>query len=410
MRATAAHEAEAMAKPVQRDFDDLGLVDLGIPRGEHLCGERLGAETVAQFLKTGAASSAGTGLDKWNLPEMRSCVLGDELGKGSTGVVFRASLSDGTGAPVAVKVLRAANGQRELESERREDLRREIAVAVHLPWHENIPMFVGVYGFESDSPQAVWELVDGQTIEQLLACSRGESLPALTRLGWSRQLFSALACLHDHRLVHRDVKPANVMITKDLCTLKLVDYGLCKRIAEADVRCPLMTGQTGSFRYMAPEVTLESTYAFKVDIYSAAMCVYGMIAGAVPFSNLPGQQVAELAARTGLRPVLAGKGFENPRVCALLTRAWAHEPADRPDAHTCVQDCELVIAEEEKARARPARSLSPVREIKRLCGAIKDHIGHMSPRLMRRNASANKPSSLAEEPSARPSTRRRASV
>ena len=396
---------DAVATSVQRDFEDLGLCDCGTPCGAH-GGEAHVATGVASRVpaqavgdcKTGAAWGAGRALVKWILPEMRTCVLGKELGKGSTGVVFRASLGDG-GSPVAVKVLRAAKGHAELEHERLEDLRREMLIAVQLPWHENIPMFVGVARIDSDCPQAVWELVDGQTIEQLLACSSGQSLSALTRLGWCRQLFSALACLHDHHMVHRDIKPANVMVTKDLSTLKLVDFGLCKRIADDEVRCPAMTGQTGSFRYMAPEVMLESAYACKVDIYSAAMCVYHMVTGAAPFTNLAGEQVAELAARTRLRPVLDGKGFENPRVGALLDRAWAHDPADRPDAHTCVQDCELIIADE-TARPRQARSMSPVRNFRRFCSVIREHVnGSSSPRLspMRRNDAPNKLSSPMPE-------------
>jgi serine/threonine protein kinase len=82
-------------------------------------------------------------------------------------------------------------------------------------------------------------------------------------------------------MVHRDVKPANVMVTKDLTTVKLVDYGLCREIRyeDDDTQCPVMTGQTGSFRYMAPEVVLESDYGLEVDIYSATMCAYYIIAG-----------------------------------------------------------------------------------------------------------------------------------
>ncbi len=100
------HGAEAITKTMQRDFDDLALGAPGTLRGEHACGE----ETVAQVVSgpaTGVACAADKVLDKWCLPEMRTCVLGDELGKGSTGVVVRASLGDG-GAPVAVKVLRRA--------------------------------------------------------------------------------------------------------------------------------------------------------------------------------------------------------------------------------------------------------------------------------------------------------------
>jgi hypothetical protein len=112
-----------------------------------------------------------------------------------------------------------------------------------------------------------------------------------------------------------------------------------------------------------------------VDIYSAAMCAYYIIAGSAPFSNLAGQQVAELAARVSLRPVLAVKGFENPRLGDFMARAWAHDAAQRPDASACVQEIELIIADEEaRLRLSAARSSTPVQAIHRLCKAFTNHI------------------------------------
>jgi len=314
-------------------------------------------------------------LRKWSLP---TCVLGDELGRGSTGVVLRASLGDGeTVVPVAVKVLREATsgcamGQVKQRAERLADLRHEMLIATKLPWHDNIPVFLGLYGIDSDCPKAVWELIDGETLEQIFASRSQREVAPPARLSWCRQLFSALACLHSNNIVHRDVKPANVMVTKDLTTVKLVDYGLCREIRYGDdnTQCPVMTGQTGSFRYMAPEVVLESDYGLEVDIYSAAMCAYYIIAGSAPFSNLAGQQVAELAAHVRLRPALACKGFENPRLGDLMARAWAHDAARRPDASACVQEIELIIADEE-ARLRAPRSSKPFQAIHRLCKAFK---------------------------------------
>jgi serine/threonine protein kinase len=343
-------------------------------RGDHACGEAPSGRGRTWW-------ADGESLRKWNLPEMATCVLGDELGKGSTGVVLRASLGDGeTVVPVAVKVLREATpgcalGQVQQQAERLGDLRHEMLIATKLPWHENIPVFYGVYGIDSDCPKAVWELIDGETLEQIFASRSQREVARLARLSWCRQLFSALACLHGNNMVHRDVKPANVMVTRDLNTVKLVDYGLCREIRDGDVntQCPVMTGQTGSFRYMAPEVVLESDYGLEVDIYSAAICAYYIIAGSAPFSNLAGQQVAELAARIGLRPALCDKGFENPRLGNLMARAWAHDAANRPDASACVHEMELIIADEE-ARLRAARSSNPVRAIHRLRTAFKDHI------------------------------------
>jgi len=136
-------------------------------------------------------------------------------------------------------------------------------------------------------------------------------------------------------LMHRDVKPANIMLASDLKAITLIDYGLCRSFS-TDTACSpesirAMTGVTGSFRYMAPEVVAEKQYDAKVDVYSAAFVTWFMLTGGfVPFSNLPGETVAELAARVALRPCTAG--FKNPPLSHLLDRAWADDPSGRPDA------------------------------------------------------------------------------
>ena len=85
----------------------------------------------------------------------------------------------------------------------------------------------------------VWELVDGEDLDALFARqSRHGSQKWCPKvkyvLMWSRQLFSALACLHSVDLIHRDVKPANVMISSDGKTLKLIDFGLCRQALPPD--------------------------------------------------------------------------------------------------------------------------------------------------------------------------------
>ena len=80
---------------------------------------------------------------------------------------------------------------------------------------------------------SVWERVQGADLESLFA-EKSISTPCWHPkekyvLSWGKQLFAALACLHGADLIHRDVKPANVLVTHDLQALKLIDYGLCRQ-------------------------------------------------------------------------------------------------------------------------------------------------------------------------------------
>ena len=74
-------------------------------------------------------------------------------------------------------------------------------------------------------------------------------------------------------LMHRDVKPGNILLKADHKTIKLIDYGICRSISTAAGDPRPLSGQTGSFRYMAPEIAVERTaydYSSMVDVYSGA--------------------------------------------------------------------------------------------------------------------------------------------
>ena len=329
-----------------------------------------------QILRSDSAGSADPDsevLHGWHLGKHEVAVKGIQLGKGSFGSVYQAVYCGHIA--VAVKVA-LEDAPAEEQARILRDMRREMYVAAKLPKHPNLPTFVGVVDAGSNRPALVWELIDGYNLDVLFArdMDRGEkpfhSKPHCT-LGWCRQLFAGLTALHEHSLIHRDVKPSNVMVTLDHKTIKLIDYGLAKELpapALTSSACPRMTGQTGSFRWMAPEVWRgDSRYTEKVDVYSASMCAWMIAMGSVPFSNLAGDTVAELAARQHLRP---GLGIDHKKSAptefwALIQRGWAPLPSDRPDAKTCQKELETIEVLLQKVSASE-RSLGPIRRLKRL--------------------------------------------
>jgi len=178
-------------------------------------------------------------------------------------------------------------------------VRQEVHIGTRLPLHANILAFEGVCN-SCQGQVSVWELVHGEDLQSLFA-RKAVGTPSWHPkekyvLRWSKQLFSALACLHAEFLIHRDVKPANVLVTHDFMTLKLIDFGLCRQdclpprthphgprhyptaCACSDSQMPgkmyrrarderdsrPMSGITGSYRYMAPEVTRSADYDEKV--------------------------------------------------------------------------------------------------------------------------------------------------
>jgi len=328
---------------------------------------------------TGPAGLHNTGclgtLSKWTFDAADVDIhQGQVLGAGACGVVFRATIN--RSALVAVKKLRPGAPATAIA-----DMRAEMIAATKLPLHPNLSALVGVCCAASEDPAILWELIDGHSLSCLYAAKRSSdaSWRPTTRscLSWCRQIFSALACLHQHGLVHRDVKPDNCMVASDLATVKLVDFGLCDSMSANDAqgifRPPatgttteqqrnkmLLSGRAGSFRYMAPEIVLKPNegYGAEVDVYSAALCSWFIAAGSAPFSNLHGEQVAELAARTRLRP-LPCKGLKCAAFWRLVERAWNHDPVQRPQARVIEASLQELIDEHDaKAGTLAARCRS----------------------------------------------------
>ena len=251
------------------------------------------------------------------------CVLDTQarLGRGSGCTVFKGRLrSRQAAAPqdaqvdIAVKVL---TSRLEVESHTDDaatflsDLRAEIRIGSMLPEHANLPRFVGFCGAETPRPLVLWELIDGRNLLEVYKDKSTAGKPFRPReaagLAWCVQLFAALEALHSHGLVHRDVKPTNIMLGADLATLKLIDFGICKHIGvdgHDDAAARKMTPMTGSFRYMAPEVFRGAAYSFSVDVYSGAMVMAFILSGGVGLAGIEGSAVAELAERVNLRPSL----------------------------------------------------------------------------------------------------------
>ena len=162
-------------------------------------------------------------------------------------------------------------------------------------------------------------------------------------LGWSRQLFSALTCLHINGLMHRDVKPANIMMDGEHKMIVLIDLGLCRSFSSAEskeenARC--MTGKAGTYRFMAPEVFRKGHYDAKIDVYSASMVVFMMLFGKLPFGEIEGKTVVELVVRVNLRPDLSS--CKNKELAGLLMRAWDMNPNHRPHAHEMVTELKAI--------------------------------------------------------------------
>ena len=128
----------------------------------------------------------------------------------------------------------------------------------------------------------------------------------------------------------RDLKPRNLIIGESN-KLKVGDFGLSKLIRVTNVHDVYkLTGETGSYRYMAPEVFLRENYNTKVDVFSFGMILYEMFEGEKPFAREDAYEAAYLVAREGRRPQFGSKTYSPDGMKELITKCWSDFAVKRP--------------------------------------------------------------------------------
>jgi eukaryotic-like serine/threonine-protein kinase len=241
-----------------------------------------------------------------------------EVGRGGMGVVYEA-FQEGLDRPVAVKALdtKLARSKEIVERFRREGrayakLRHEAIVQVH----DLVEKDDGLY--------LVTELVDGTDLAKLLA--QGGALPPDCVALVGARVADALDYVHFNALLHRDVKPANVMVSRD-GEVKLMDFGIAK--GEDDASLTRAGMLVGSPSYMAPEVLAGGEAGPLADVWALGVSLYELLTGEKPFRGKDAENLFAAIAR-GKFPAVRTLAPDCPRRLArAVERCLARRPAAR---------------------------------------------------------------------------------
>ena len=195
-----------------------------------------------------------------------------ELGRGGFGRVFRA-YDPAVGRQVAIKVL-TAEGDKSLSTR----FRNEAAAAGKLR-HKNI---VTVYDFGEykGTPFLVMEYLEGEDLHQIM--SSGGAPTLLEKVGIMSQVAEGLYCAHQNGVIHRDVKPANIMVLRD-GTVKIMDFGIARMLREDATRLTRKGDLIGTMLYMSPEQFTSSDVDALCDIFAYGVIYYELLTGKHPF-------------------------------------------------------------------------------------------------------------------------------
>ena len=220
---------------------------------------------------------------------------------------------------VAIKILREKLSNDAMTLVR---FQREASAASRLS-HPNV---VDIYdvGESEDMHYIVMEYIRGRTLKQMIA-QRG-SLSVSESIHIMMQLTSAISHAHSHHIIHRDIKPQNVLV-KDDGTVKITDFGIA--IANDAVQLTLNNAVMGSAHYLAPETAQGKDASEQVDIYSLGIVFYELLTGSVPFS---GKTPTEIAVKHLRQPIPYVRDFNQQipqSVENIILKATAKNPEQR---------------------------------------------------------------------------------
>lgn len=251
------------------------------------------------------------------------------LGEGGRKQVFRA-LDTRLDREVALSLIRTTG----LDEASVERVRREARAMAKLGDHPNI---VNIYdvGEEDGSIFLVAELMPRGSVDELIVASGGAALPIEQVLRIGRDVAGALQYAHEQGIVHRDVKPANVWLSRD-GTSKLGDFGLAAGPHQNRITSEGML--LGTVAYMAPEQATGGDVDARSDLYSLGALLYEVATGRPPFAGA--DAIAVISQQINIAPV--APSWHNPQIPPeleqLVLDLLAKSPEDRPPSAAVVAD------------------------------------------------------------------------
>jgi eukaryotic-like serine/threonine-protein kinase len=279
------------------------------------------------------------------IPSTRDLVLGRyrpvrPLGSGGSGSVWLAS-DERTGLEVALKIITregkaAARAEREALAARR--LRHERCVRAYDVGHDSSHVYIA------------YEYVAGRTLREAM---RMDELGDADAVEIAAQVLDALAHAHRAGIVHRDVKPSNILLEQgDALAARLLDFGLAQ-FDGADT-LTAVGDVPGTLAYIAPERLAGEEATPESDVWSVGVLLWESLAGRHPFWGVPLQEVAK-SIEAGAPPLATERRDLPRRLLAAVDGALAPEPEDRPRASAFASDLRSALRQAPARRERTPR-------------------------------------------------------
>ncbi|XP_060188505.1 serine/threonine-protein kinase STY13-like isoform X1 [Lycium barbarum] len=281
--------------------------------------------------------------DEWTI-DLRKLNMGPAFAQGAFGKLYKGTYN---GEDVAIKLLERPENDLERAQLMEQQFQQEVMMLANLK-HPNIVRFIG-----GCRKPMVWcivtEYAKGGSVRQFLNKRQNRSVPLKLAVKQALDVARGMEYVHGLNLIHRDLKSDNLLIAADK-SIKIADFG----VARIEVQTEGMTPETGTYRWMAPEMIQHRPYTQKVDVYSFGIVLWELITGMLPFQNMTAVQAAFAVVNKGVRPTIPSDCL--PVLGEIMTRCWDANPDNRPPFSQVVRMLEVaetdILTTVRKARFR----------------------------------------------------------
>ncbi|KAH9662510.1 serine/threonine-protein kinase STY17 [Citrus sinensis] len=253
------------------------------------------------------------GTDVWEI-DAKQLKIECKVASGSYGDLYKGTYCS---QEVAIKVLKPER----VNTEMLKEFSQEVYIMRKIR-HKNVVQFIGACT-RPPNLCIVTEFMARGSIYDFLHKQKGVfQLTSLLKV--AIDVSKGMNYLHQNNIIHRDLKTANLLMDEN-GVVKVADFGVARVQAQSGV----MTAETGTYRWMAPEVIEHKPYDYKADVFSFGIALWELLTGELPYAGLTPLQAAVGVVQKSLRPTIPKHA--HPRLAELLERCWQHDPTQRPN-------------------------------------------------------------------------------
>ncbi|XP_018450394.1 serine/threonine-protein kinase STY17 isoform X1 [Raphanus sativus] len=267
------------------------------------------------------------GTDEWEI-DMKQLKIEKKVACGSYGELYKGTYCS---QEVAIKILKPER----VNTEMLREFSQEVYIMRKVR-HKNVVQFIGACT-RSPNLCIVTEFMARGSIYDFLHKQKGVfKLQSLLKV--ALDVSKGMNYLHQNNIIHRDLKTANLLMDEHE-VVKVADFG----VARVQTQSGVMTAETGTYRWMAPEVIEHKPYDHRADVFSYAIVLWELLTGELPYSYLTPLQAAVGVVQKGLRPKIPKE--THPKLTQLLEKCWQQDPAQRPDFAEIIEMVNQVLHE-----------------------------------------------------------------